>query len=216
MNDLQAEIDAMQRTIGLNPHRNTHLPGNRSRDYGTMEVRMTAHARGLDTPYYRGQATNMQLQLNAWQTVSFTSLSDPYSLASANGEVITLNETGLWVVEARAEYRASGHSASREAKRLLRFLVNDADIGLSDFTNEKTSNSFALHNQVVWQEVFGVGTQLKVQTRTELDAPEHNLLANINCRVYLVRCTDEVVTDSSIRLREDPPPEEEEEDGGEE
>lgn len=199
MNDLQAEIDAAQQTFGINPHRATMLPGGLTRDYGTVEQRTTEHARGSDTPFYRGQAANVSLTANEWNTITFLPMSDPYKLGNGAGHTITLNETGMWLLTARAEYRATGHTLSKQARRKLRILIDDVDVGLRDFTAEKEENAFALHNHVSWPEVLESGTELKVQVRTDVDAPEHTMLTNVVFRAYLIRTTGGVVTESSLR-----------------
>ncbi|WP_344585717.1 hypothetical protein [Nonomuraea roseoviolacea] len=199
MNDLQSEIEAAQKTFGINPHRNFNLPGGLSRDYGTVEVRMTEHARGSDLPFYRGQAASLSITPNVWQTVAFTPMSDPYQLAAASGDLLTLNETGMWFIAARAEYKATGHTLKNSAKRMMRILVDGEDVGLRDWTGEKPENAFALHNHISWPENLAAGTTIRVQIRTDVTAPEHVMLANVTFRAYLIRCTDGVVAESKIR-----------------
>jgi hypothetical protein len=200
MNDLQTELEAAQKTFGLNPHRNFNLPGGLSRNYGTVEIRMTEHARGTDLPIYRGMATDIPIVANTWNTIAFEPMADPYHLAVPDGNSMTLNATGMWFISARAEYRATGYTLVGQAKRRIRVLINDVDVGLRDFTKETAKNSFALHNQVAWPEVYTQGTTVKVQIRTDVTAPDHPMLANINLRAYLIRCTDGVVAESAIRL----------------
>lgn len=199
MNDLQAELDAAQRTFGINPHRSNMLPGGLSRDYRTVEQRTTEQARGTDTPFYRGQAANVSIVANTWNDVAFLPMSDSYTLANSGGTVITLNETGLWFLAARAEYKSTGHTLKNSARRKLRILLNDDDVGLRDFTGEKTENAFALHNHISWPEVLAEGTTVRVQTRTDVTAPEHTMLANIVLRAYLIRTTSGVINSSAIR-----------------
>ncbi|MFD9947241.1 hypothetical protein ACFWYW_24145 [Nonomuraea sp. NPDC059023] len=197
VNELQDEEDATQRILGLNPHQARNNPGGLSRDYGTLARRLTAHARGEDLPFYRGMAKSMKTTPNTWNTVAFEHRSDPFELADS-GPAIKLSTHGLWVLAARAEWRATGYSLQKRAKRRLRILLDDKDVGLSDFTAEDARNSFALHNQVTWQEVLPRGTRVSVQVRTNLDAPPHDLLANIVLRAYLVRCVDRVVNDGAL------------------
>lgn len=198
MNDLQAEIDAIQRTFGLNPHISARDPGGITRNYGTVEERATAHARGLALPFFRGNAASVNLNPNTWITVAFQPASDPHFLASSDGRSITLSQTGMWVVHARAEYKATGHTLRRRARRKMRILVDDADVGLVDVMQETEKNSFVLHNHVTWQEVWPAGTTLSVQLLTEADVPNHDMLANVVFRAYLVRCVDSVASDGKI------------------
>lgn len=199
MNDLQTEEDSAQRTFGINPHRNFLLPGGLSRNYGTVEQRMTEHARGSDLPIYRGQATDVPIVPNAWNTITFMPMADPYKLAGSTGSAFTLNQTGLWFLSARAEYKATGYTLSGEAKRKLKIEINGADVGLRDFTKESSKNAFALHNHVSWTEAYEAGTTVSVHIRTDVTAPDHPMLANVVVRAYLIRCTDAVIEEAAIR-----------------
>jgi len=201
MNDMQDEIHATQVTLGVNPHISYNNPGGITRQYGTFDNRLTQHARGTDIPIYRGRAMNVKLTPNTWTTINFEHRSDPFHLAEGDG-TIRLNTHGLWLLAARAEYRATGHSLQKQAGRRMRILVDGQDVGLSDFTGETSKNSFALHNHITWPEVLPFGTRLRVQIRTDMDAPPHDILANVTFRVTLLRTVDAVNEAGKIRLAE--------------
>ncbi|MDP9870461.1 MULTISPECIES: hypothetical protein [Streptosporangium] len=197
MNTMQEEIGATQTTVGVNPHIARNNPGGLLREYGTVEQRMTEHARGSDLPFYRGMALGVPLVANAWNPVALVAKSDPFVMSDDAG-VLTLNETGLWMIEARAEYKATGYSLQKKARRKLRVLFNGIDVGMGDFTGEDARNSFALHNHITWPEVWEKGTKVTVQVRTDLEAPEHTLLANVVLRAYLVRYVKQVQQDGRL------------------
>mgnify|MGYP000848079895 CR=1 FL=1 len=201
VNDLQEEVDATQRTLGLTPHISRADPGGLTRDYGTVEARMTAHARGEALPFFRAQAIELVTYPGEWTPVPITAaeaiLADPFRMADGSG--VRLNAHGLWVIHARTEWQATGYTLLNQARRMLRVLINGSDVGLSDYTGEDARNSFTLHNQVSWQEVLPRGTTITVQVRTDLDdAPSHELKVNVDLRLYLVRCVDEVPAQGKI------------------
>ncbi|MEV4454367.1 hypothetical protein [Microbispora sp. NPDC049633] len=171
VNDLQTEVDATQRTLGLNPHISRNNPGGLTRNYGTVEQRMTSHARGEDLLYYRGQVKNFVPAPGEWVDVPITVgdavLSDPFLLSTPAG--VRLNSTGMWMIEARTEWQASGYSVVNQARRMLRVLVNGADVGMSHLLYEDARNSFALHNAVTWPEIWPLGTVIRVQVRADIE-----------------------------------------------
>ncbi|MFI6495901.1 hypothetical protein [Nonomuraea typhae] len=192
MNDLQDEIGSIQQTFGSNPHVSLSNPGGLSRNYGTVEERATQHARGTDLPFYRGQAASMSITANSWNPVAFTAMADDHNLASSNGLTITLNETGMWLLHARAEYKSTGHTLTGKAQRKLRIELDGADVGLHDFVGEKSANAFALHCHISWPENLPAGTTVSVSVRTDVTAPDHPMLTNVTLRADLLRTTDGV------------------------
>jgi hypothetical protein len=189
VNDLQNELGAAQATLGLMPHTARRNPGGLSRDYPDIEARLTAHARDEDTPFVRAAAERVSTTAGAWQPITLTGAADPYVMLDAGAVVI--NQTGLWVIEARTEWQATGYTLTGKAGRNLRICIDGADVGLADHVAEDSRNSFALHNQIVWQEPLAQGARLSVEVRTDVDAPvDHPLPVNVNFRAYLVRCLD--------------------------
>ncbi|MGW0060350.1 hypothetical protein ACWDTT_10530 [Streptosporangium sandarakinum] len=173
VNDLQTEIDATQRTLGLTPQISRNNPGGLVRDYTTVDERMTAHARGEAVPYFRAQAMNYSPPPGVWAEVPMTTpasiKADPFSLATSAG--VRLNSTGLWMIEARTEWQATGYTGANKAARRMRILINGADVGLTHYTDEDARNSFALHNAVTWLEPLAAGTQITVQVMTGVEPP---------------------------------------------
>lgn len=136
----------------------------------------------------------MTIVPNVWNTVAFNPMADATHLGASDGTSITLNQTGRWMLHARAEYKSTGYTLTRRAKRMLRVELNGQPVGLDDFTQEEPKNAFALHTHVSWHETLAAGTTISVSIRTNVDAPDHAMLANVVVRAQLMRTTDGVMT----------------------
>ena len=188
MNRMQEETKAIQETLGVIPQRATNNPGGLTPDHGTVAARIQSVARGEHIPYFRGSHHNFRASPNQWHTPQLRADDDPFGMSTGTG--FRINETGLWMITAKCDWASTTYTRQQNAARLLRLQVNGNDVGVRDVIREDDTNSYALHNNLTWEDTFQAGTTISLGIRTEVQAPDHILLAHVYLRAHLVRCQD--------------------------
>ncbi|WP_188187608.1 hypothetical protein [Nonomuraea sp. SYSU D8015] len=186
-NQTQDELAAIERTLGLMPQRATNNPARRTPDYGTVTARILASARGEPMIAYRGTHIGAQVIPNEYFRPRLTAVEDTHGMAHNTG--FRINQTGYWMITAKADWLATSASQRQITSRMLSLEINQRDVGLRDVLLESDKNRDSMTTTVTWQENLVEGTDITVALHAILADTERIVEpVNVYLRAHLVRC----------------------------
>lgn len=186
MNSIQDETLAIQQTLGVIPQTATANPGMVNPNHGTVAARIQSVARGEQIPIFRGSTRENSLTAGVWVKPSLRADDDPFSMSTGTGA--RLNESGLWCITLKCDWKSIPATVQHEAARLLRLEVDGVDIGVRDVIQEGPHNQSLLHNTLTWTETFAKNTLISMGVRTNTGGSPGALAYNAYMRLHLVRC----------------------------
>ncbi|MFI6512968.1 hypothetical protein ACIBCT_35665 [Streptosporangium sp. NPDC050855] len=186
-NQVQDEVAAIERTLGLMPHKATNNPADRTVDYGTVTDRILAAARAEPMITYRGSNIGAQVVPNEYFRPRLDPIEDTHD--GAHGTGYRIPQTGYWVIVAKADWHATSQSQQQITSRILSLEINAKDVGLRDVLLETDGNRDSMTTTVTWQENLVEGTDITVALHAILaDVNRAVAPVNVYLRCYLVRC----------------------------
>lgn len=186
MNSIQDETLAIQQTLGVVPQTATANPGMVNPNHGTVAARIQSVARGEQIPIFRGSTRESSVTQGIWGRPSLRADDDPFSMSTGTGA--RLNESGLWCITLKCDWKSVPITLQHEAARLLRLEVDGDDIGVRNVIQEGPHNRSILHNTLTWTDTFAKNTLISMGVRTNTGGSPGPLIYNAYMRLHLVRC----------------------------
>ncbi|MEU4534293.1 hypothetical protein AB0G15_05415 [Streptosporangium sp. NPDC023825] len=186
MNSVQDETSAIQQTLGIVPQIATANPGMVNPNHGTVAARIQHVARGEQIPIFRGSTRDATVTPGVWVRPTLRADDDPFSMSTGTG--IKINESGLWQITLKCDWKSVPATVQHQAARLLRLEINGDDVGVRNVIEEIPQNRAALHNHLTWTENLAKNTTISMGVRTNTGGSPGELIYNAYMRVHMVRC----------------------------
>lgn len=156
VNGLQDEIISLEQTIGLTPAKNTNLPGNRTRDYGSVKARLQEMQAGTDI-YYASVTRDTQW-CSDWThtTVQMYRDDDPYGMSDGVG--LRIPQSGWWSVHLQGSW-----DDNYRGFRWMEMQVNGQSYVKDVRPSTQTNSVFGL--TLGWQGYLAAGQQIRMDVK---------------------------------------------------
>lgn len=158
INEIQAEITAVQRSLGVMPHLDTTL-NKRVNSYGTVRSRFEATQRGHHVPIIQLDSTKEGVPNTTTMDINFDApnvVFDPFAMF--NGIGFTIKRGGYWVISTDIVWPA-------DSQGVRGHWIMDNGIERAGTTVPATTSSWATRTCVVWQGALASGRKITTRVR---------------------------------------------------
>jgi hypothetical protein len=127
INDLQAEVAALQTVLGINPQKDATINGV-GKDYGTVAARLDAlGSRGIDRPFVQAGCSGITTASGVNSLLSFNiEYQDPLNwfTPSVNTFAVFVQRTGFYIVNGDVTYNGPASSINQNTVRVSTLGLN--------------------------------------------------------------------------------------------